>query len=83
MTLLALVAAFDVAALSAGYIREVGTLRGATIGVGVLGTASVVPSALKSYYGSSFPLGAMVFVRLRAARARADDMAGMHGMKHP
>ena len=76
---------FDVSSLSLGYIRELGRLRGATIGLGALGTVNVVPDALRSAYGSRTPLGAMVFVRLRAILTRAgamDHMKMMEDMSH-
>ena len=76
---------FDVSSLSLGYIRELGRVRGATIGLGALGTVNVVPDALRSAYGSRTPLGAMVFVRLRAILTRAgamDHMKMMEDMSH-
>jgi hypothetical protein len=66
----------NVAALSTGYIRELAAGAGATLGVGLQGTVSFVPASLKREYGSSTPLGAMVFVRLRPVHS-AHGMAQM------
>ena len=68
---------FEVGALAAGYIREIGRWRWATIGLGAEGTINVVPGSLANVYGSRTPLGGMVFVRLRPFHA---PMAGMAGM---
>ena len=76
---------FGVASVSLGYVRELVRGRGATLGVGALGTVSFVPAALQLPYGSRTPLGAMVFVRLRVLRANADGMNHMdhmEGMNH-
>jgi len=70
---------FDVSSFSVGYIREVVRMRGATFGLGAMGTLNVVPSALEGAYGSRAPLGGIVFVRLRPVRAAAKSaMGGMH-----
>jgi hypothetical protein len=66
---------FDVGALSLGYIRELGRGLGATLGVGVRGTMNFVPAELGPFYGSRVPLGALVFMRVRAFHK--DPMAGM------
>lgn len=63
----------DVVALSAGYIREVVKLRGATLGVGGVGTVNLIPSSLESAYGSTAPVGGAVFLRLRPAISRASS----------
>jgi hypothetical protein len=64
---------FNVSALSLGYIREIAGLRGATLGLGAMGTLNVVPSALTSAYGSRTPVGGMAFLRLRASRREANQ----------
>ena len=74
---------FDVGSLTLGYIRELKQSRGITLGLGVLGTVNALPSALEPAYGSRMPLGAMVFLRLRAADARANGSESMPGMKMP
>ena len=69
-----------VSSVSLGYIRELGRARGATLGVGAMGTANFVPSSLSDIYGSRSPLGAVVFLRVRPFH-QSRDMAGMH--HHP
>jgi hypothetical protein len=68
---------FNVAALSGGFIREIVRVRGATIGLGVMGTVNAVPSALEMTYGSKHPIGGTVFLRLRPVIKNADSMPGM------
>lgn len=68
---------FNVAAVSAGYIREIVRARGATIGLGAMGTVNVIPSSLETTYGSKNPVGGTVFLRLRPAIKNADSMPGM------
>ncbi|NUQ20396.1 MAG: hypothetical protein HOQ09_05480 [Gemmatimonadaceae bacterium] len=65
---------FEVAAISAGYIREIGRWRWATIGLGAQGTLDVVPGSLAEVYGSRTPVGAVIFVRLRPFH---EGMGGM------
>ena len=77
---------FNVGALQLGYIRELGRLRWATIGLGAAGTLNFVPAPLEPYYGSRKPAGMFIFLRLRpfhSARTqmRMNNMGGM-GMKH-
>ncbi len=60
---------FNVSHISLGHIREVGRVRGPTIGLGVRGTINVVPSTLEPFYGSRTPTGALIFVRLRPLRS--------------
>lgn len=56
---------FDVLAFSAAYVRDFVRSARATIGLGFQGTVNRVPSGLESFYGSSTPLGAIVFLRIR------------------
>jgi hypothetical protein len=69
---------FNVLAVSAGYIREVVKMRGATIGIGGMGTVSRIPSSLESVYGSTTPVGGTIFLRLRPSMKRGTS--GMPGM---
>lgn len=71
---------FNVAAVSAGYIREIVRLGGATIGLGAMGTVNVIPSSLETTYGSKNPVGGAVFVRLRPTTN--STMGAMRGMSH-
>jgi hypothetical protein len=62
--------AFTVGALSAGYLRNLGSAEawgGWLPGVGVRGTVNFVPSALQDGYGSRLPLGVIAFVRVAVA----------------
>ncbi len=69
---------FTIGALSLGYVREVVRLRGATVGIGAMGTLNVVPDALRDTYGSRTPLGSFLFLRLRPTFARPMSMGEMH-----
>ena len=70
---------FDVGAVTLGYIRELGSVFGGTLGLGASGTLNVVPSALSDAYGSRTPVGGLVFLRLRPTFKRG-GMPGMHDM---
>lgn len=73
---------FSVGQLSLGYIRELTRWRGATVGLGALGTMNYVPDALRSAYGSRTPLGAVVFLRVRPAGVGMTGMPSMGSMHH-
>lgn len=68
---------FNVGAVSLGYIRELGRWHWATIGLGAQGTLNIVPNALDAAYGSTAPLGALVFLRLRPFHGANTGMSGM------
>jgi hypothetical protein len=70
---------FNVGELSLGYIRELASGHGGTIGLGAAGTLNLVPGALEPAYGSRTPLGAVVFLRLRPWRT-ASTAGGMKDM---
>ena len=73
---------FGVSSLSLGYIRELVSGRGVTIGLGARGSVNLVPASLEAEYGSRTPLGGMVFVRLRPSlRPAGGSMSGM-GHQH-
>jgi hypothetical protein len=63
---------FDLAQVSVGYIREIASGRGATLGLGVQAGLGVVPDALAPVYGSHYPRTAAIFLRLRPARSSSD-----------
>ena len=71
---------FGVTALSLGYIRELSTWRGATMGLGGMGTVNFVPQQLRQSYGSRTPAALMVFLRVRPSGV-GGAMANMAGMK--
>ena len=73
---------FSVGNASLGYIRELGRGYGVTLGLGVQGMVSFVPSALESIYGSRAPLGGLIFLRLRSFHVRPSmqEMKSMPSM---
>ena len=71
---------FDVGAFSLGYVRELTQGRGMTLGLGALGTLNCVPTALEALYGSRTPVGAMVFLRVRALGSPAASAHAMMDM---
>ncbi|MDQ2930996.1 MAG: hypothetical protein M3Y05_09310 [Gemmatimonadota bacterium] len=69
---------YDIGALTLGYSREIMRARGLTLGVSILGTLNAVPTSLESTYGTRFPKGYAVFLRLRPDRMHTRHvMAGM------
>jgi hypothetical protein len=69
---------YDIGALTLGYSREIMRARGLTLGASVLGTVSEVPGTLESTYGTRYPKGYAIFLRLRPDRMHtARGMAGM------
>jgi len=73
---------FAISSLSAGYIRELVSGRGVTIGFGGRASVNFVPATLETLYGSRTPIGGMVFLRLRPTLRAASSAAGMEGMHH-
>jgi hypothetical protein len=71
-----------VSSLSAGYIRELVSGRGVTIGFGGRASVNFVPAELESAYGSRRPLGGMVFLRLRPSLRTTAAGGAMPGMHH-
>src|SRR5665213_1078669 len=56
---------YNVGEMTLGYVRELASVYGGSLGLGVAGTINMVPSTLKDTYGTRTPLGATVFLRLR------------------
>lgn len=71
---------FDVGSLVGGYVREVMTIGGGTIGVGGRVSVNFVPPSLQPYYGTRTPAGIAVYLRVRPRRM---DMGSMSGMTMP
>ena len=69
---------YDISALTLGYSREVVRARGLTLGASILGTLSVVPGGLGVAYGTRYPKGYAIFLRLRPDRMHTEH--GMPGM---
>ena len=66
---------YDIGALTLGYSREIMRARGLTLGASILGTLNHVPASLQGPYGTRYPKGFAVFLRLRP-----DRMHTMRGM---
>ncbi|HET9683191.1 MAG TPA: hypothetical protein VFP15_03760 [Gemmatimonadaceae bacterium] len=78
---------FDIRSLVGGYVREVATIPGGSIGVGGRASVDFVPSALEPYYGTRSPAGVAVYVRVRPKRMASEPAMptaerGMTGMEH-
>ncbi|HTR78445.1 MAG TPA: hypothetical protein VMH39_10055, partial [Gemmatimonadaceae bacterium] len=71
---------FGVGELSFGYVRELTAWQTGTFGIGMLGTVNFVPASLSAAYGSSMPVGAVLFVRVRPRRPAMGSMD--HSMEH-
>jgi len=70
---------YDIGAFTLGYSREIVRARGLTLGASILGTVSVVPDGLEAAYGTRYPKGYAIFLRLRPDRMRSGHE--MHDMK--
>jgi hypothetical protein len=56
---------YNVGDVTLGYVRELTSVYGGSLGLGVASTVNMVPSALKDTYGTRTPMGATIFLRLR------------------
>lgn len=81
---------FDVKSLVLGYVHEIASIHGATIGVGGRGSVSFVPDALGKFYGTPAPKGIDFYVRIRPKAMAQHEMAapgsampGMRDGMHP
>jgi hypothetical protein len=68
---------FGVGSLTLGYVRQLGPIASLSPGLGFVGSVNAVGVDLEPSYGSRFPIGGMVFFRLRPARMGPGMMAGM------
>ncbi|MEO6209397.1 MAG: hypothetical protein ABIQ10_04635 [Gemmatimonadaceae bacterium] len=69
---------YDIGALTLGCSREIMRARGLTLGASFLGTLNAVPASLEDMYGTRFPKGYAIFLRLRPDRMHTGHaMAGM------
>lgn len=77
---------FDVASLAGGYVREIGSIGGGSLGVGGRASVNFVPAGLAPFYGTRRPAGIDVYVRLRPKRMNSGAMPaaerGMPRMEH-
>lgn len=76
---------FDIRSLAGGYVREVASIPGGSIGVGGRVSVNFVPAPLEPYYGTRAPAGVAVYVRVRPKRMASAPMPraepGMPEMK--
>jgi len=74
-------ALFDIDAFSLGYIRELGRVRGVTIGLGGRRVVNFVPRQFDDTYGSRTPVGRMLFILIRPHHELMGD--AMSDVRHP
>lgn len=71
----------DTRSVVAGYMREIASFRGGTLGVGARGSVDFIPAALEPYYRTRTPAGFAVYLRVRPKRMAARNADAMGGMK--
>jgi hypothetical protein len=64
---------FDMSSLALGYIHEVELAPSLTLGLGARGAVNAIGPALEPFYGTRWPLGGMIFVRVRPATMTMDQ----------
>jgi hypothetical protein len=70
---------FDIRSLVGGYMRELVSIPGGTIGVGGRASVNLVPSGLEPFYGTRTPAGFALYVRIRQKRMASEaGTAAMH-----
>jgi hypothetical protein len=73
---------YDINSVVAGYIREVRSIRGGTIGVGVRASLNFIPGSLEPTYGTRTPGGFAVYLRVRPKRmVMGSQMSRMPAMQ--
>jgi hypothetical protein len=63
---------FDIRSIVGGYMHEVLSIPGGTIGVGGRASVNFVPSALEPFYGTRTPSGFALYVRVRPKKMASD-----------
>ncbi len=71
---------FDLTSVVGGYVREIASIPGGSIGVGGRVSVNFIPAALEPYYGTRTPAGIDLYVRVRPKRMTTE---GMHDMSMP
>jgi hypothetical protein len=78
---------FDIRSVVGGYVREIVSIPGGTIGVGGRASVNFVPRALEPFYGTRAPKGIDVYLRVRPKLMMMEPstpgMQHMPGMKMP
>jgi hypothetical protein len=77
---------YDVTSLVGGYVREIASIPGGSIGIGGRVSANFMPAGLEPFYGTRTPAGFALYVRVRPKRMASEaamPMAerGMPGME--
>jgi hypothetical protein len=67
--------ALPVGALALGHVHDLPALAGLVPGVGIRGAVHVVPEGLEDRYGTRFPLGVMIYLRMTPAAMSAGQHA--------
>ncbi|HEU4642363.1 MAG TPA: hypothetical protein VFS44_07890 [Gemmatimonadaceae bacterium] len=67
---------FDVGSLVLGYLREIASIPGGTIGIGGRASMGIVPSAVGRFYGTRTPKGIDIYVRVRPRVMSSGDHGG-------
>lgn len=68
---------FEIDALGAGYVREVLSIPGGSIGIGGLVSVNFIPRPLVPFYGTRTPAGLDVYLRVRPKRMATGAMNDM------
>jgi hypothetical protein len=71
---------YDIGALALGYLRRLGSAAGLTVGVGLRGSVTFLPSTVSAMYGSRTPAGLVVYLLLRPTGAHGHPTMMMDGM---
>jgi len=83
---------FDIRSLVGGYMREIASIPGGSIGVGGRVSVNFIPRSLEPFYGTRTPSGFAVYVRVRpkqmtieptAMKTPAHDTMRVPGMRMP
>jgi hypothetical protein len=69
---------FDVMALTAGYLVELGGRSPVRAGLGARGSVNLLPASLSPIYGSATPTGFAVYVRLAPQTMSSGHDMGRH-----
>ena len=67
---------FDIRSLVGGYIREIASIPGGSIGIGGRVSVNFIPGALEPFYGTRTPTGFAVYFRVRP-KAMTTNGSGM------
>ena len=68
---------FDIRSLVGGYMREIGSIPGGSIGLGGRVSVNFISRALEPFYGTRMPAGIDVYIRVRPKRMATEAMQGM------